>query len=74
MNWELKQEREHNRRYITEHFRQGSKVLEINRSKARFKGTRWWDLSNYDRRKFETNLLLDHMDAQRLPIKFVYHS
>lgn len=72
MNWQLKQERENNRRYITERYRQGAKVLEINCNKVHFKGRPWWNLSTYDRRKFETNLMLEHMDAQRLPTKFLY--
>lgn len=72
MNWDAYHERQNNQRHVVAHLRHGCKVLEVDRYQARFKGTRWVDLSDYDKRKFENNLFLEHMDAERIPIKVLY--
>lgn len=72
MNWDAYHEREHNKRYITPHYRQGHKVLEVERRRVMYMGRKWLDLSTRDKRKFETNLFLEHMDAERIPLKVLY--
>lgn len=72
MNWDAYHEREHNKRYISAHYRKGCKVLEIVRHKVKYHGRKYIDCSTHDKRKFETNLLLEHMDAERIPTKFLY--
>lgn len=71
MNWDAFHERENNKRFIRPFYRQGAKVLEIDRTKVLFKGRKWLDLSTYDKRKFENNLFIEH-SGERLPLKFLY--
>jgi hypothetical protein len=71
MNWDAFYERIHNQRHIVAHLRQGHKVLEVERRKVSFKGRRWLDLADYDKRKFENNLFLEHTGG-KLPIKVLY--
>lgn len=71
MNWNAYAERKNNERYIQGHYRQGCLVFEIDRRNVRFRGRRWTDLADYDKRKFENGLFLEHSNERR-PIRFIY--
>lgn len=72
MNWKAYRERKNNERYIQAFYRQGHKVFEVDRQNVTHHGRKWLELSSYDKRKFETTLLLDQMGKERIPVKFLY--
>lgn len=72
MNWDAYHERQNNKRHVVAHLRQGHKVLEVDRCNITFKGRPWLELSDYDKRKFETNLFLEHMNNERILVKVLY--
>lgn len=71
MNWDAFRENEHNRKYISGHYRRGKLVLEIDRKKVTFKNRPWLQLSTHDKRKFENKLYVEHAN-ERKQLVFLY--
>ena len=45
---------------VTEHYRQGYKVMEVDTSKAEYKHIPWRELGSFGKRKFENILFLQN--------------
>lgn len=56
---------------VTEHFRAGTKVLEIDTATVEYQGIPWQTLGDFGKRKYENFLFLQH---SKYNPKFIYHA
>lgn len=70
MNISAVAEQKRNKQFITEHSRQGFRVLEVDTKNVSFRGYPWQSLNAFGKRKFENLIILEN--TKRIT-KIIYH-